>query len=97
MRLEQLAEFCEARLIRGDPDRVVEHISTESRALGRGDCFVALRGPRLDGHQFVSDAARLGASAAVVSDPTCALHSPSALALLDVLDTLRAFHKLATN
>jgi UDP-N-acetylmuramoyl-tripeptide--D-alanyl-D-alanine ligase len=97
MRVEQLAEFCEARLVRGEPDRVVAGISTDSRALVAGDCFVALRGPRFDGHQFVSDAARLGASAAVVSDPTCAMHSPSALALLQVQDTLTALHKLATN
>ena len=97
MRLKQLAELCEARLIRGDPKRVVERISTDSRALGRGDCFVALRGPRFDGHEFVSDVARLGASAAVVSDPTRATNSPSALALLQVQDTLTALHKLATS
>jgi UDP-N-acetylmuramoyl-tripeptide--D-alanyl-D-alanine ligase len=97
MRLELLAELCEARLIRGDPDRVVARISTDSRSLGRGDCFVALRGPHFDGHEFVSDVAQLGASAAVVSNPTRAMNSPSALALLQVQDTLTALHKLATN
>ena len=97
MRVEQLAELCEAKLIHGDPSREVGHISIDSRTLHRGDCFVALRGPRFDGHQFISDAARLGASAAVVSDPTRATNSPSALALLQVQDTLTALHKLATN
>ena len=97
MRLEQLAELCEARLIRGDPHRAVERISTDSRTLGPGDCFFALRGPHFDGHDFLSDVARLGASAAVVSDPTRAINSPSALALLQVPDTLTALHKLATN
>jgi UDP-N-acetylmuramoyl-tripeptide--D-alanyl-D-alanine ligase len=97
MRLEQLAELCEARLIRGDPNWTVDRISTDTRALGRGDCFIALRGPRFDGHEFVSDAASRGASAAVVSNPTRAMNSPSALALLQVQDTLTALHKLATN
>ena len=97
LRLEQLAELCGARLIRGEPGRLVGRISTDSRALLRGDCFVALRGPRFDGHEFVSDVARLGASAAVVSNPTRAMNSPSALALLQVQDTLTALHKLATN
>jgi len=97
MRVEQLVELCEARLVHGDPTREVGHISVDSRTLGRGDCFVALRGPRFDGHKFISDAARLGASAAVVSDPTSATNSPSALALLQVQDTLTALHKLATN
>lgn len=97
MRIEQLAELCEAKLIRGDPKQQVGHIKTDSRALERGDCFVALRGPRFDGHEFIPEAARLGASAAVVSDPTRAMNSPSALALLQVQDTLTALHKLATN
>ncbi|HUK81137.1 MAG TPA: UDP-N-acetylmuramoyl-tripeptide--D-alanyl-D-alanine ligase [Verrucomicrobiae bacterium] len=97
MRVEQLAQLCEARLIRGDPKGTVRRISTDTRALGRGDCFIALRGPRFDGHEFVSDAASRGASAAVVSHPTRAMNSPSALALLQVQDTLTALHKLATN
>ena len=97
MRIEQLAELCDARVVRGDPAQTIERISTDSRSLARGDCFVALRGPRFDGHEFISDVARLGASAAVVSDPTNAMNSPSALALLQVQDTLTALHKLATN
>ena len=97
LRLEQLADLCDARLIRGDPRRVVRRISTDSRTLGRDDCFIALRGPRFDGHDFVTDVARLGAAAAVVSNPTSAMNSPSALALLQVQDTLTTLHKLATN
>jgi len=97
MRLAELAQLCEANLLRGDPQQLVDQISIDSRSLTRGACFVALRGPRFDGHEFVEDAAQRGASAAVVSDPTCAVHSPSALALLQVQDTLTALHKLATN
>ncbi len=97
MRLDELANLCEAKLLRGDPDRLVQHISIDTRALGRDDCFIALRGPRFDGHEFISDAASRGASAAVVSNPTSAMNSPSALALLQVQDTLTALHKLATN
>ena len=97
MNLGQLAELCDAQLIRGSPDVPVERISTDTRSLTPRSCFVALQGPRFDGHEFVTDAARSGASAAVVSDPTRAMNSPSALALLQVQDTLTALHKLATN
>ena len=44
-----------------------------------------------------SDAASTGASAAVVSNPTSATNSPSALALLQVQDTLTSLHELATS
>jgi UDP-N-acetylmuramoyl-tripeptide--D-alanyl-D-alanine ligase len=97
MRLAELVDYCGGQLLRGDPAADVSHFSTDTRSLHSGDCFLALRGPNYDGHQFVTDAARLGASAAVVSDPTCAMHSPSALALLQVPDTLTALHQLATN
>jgi len=97
MRIAELAELCGARLLRGDPEERIERVGTDTRALGRGDCFVALRGPRFDGHNFVMEAERRGASAAVVSDPTCAMDSPSAFALLLVQDTLTALHELATN
>src|SRR2546428_14136410 len=97
MRVEELVRMCDAQLVQGDPNWQVRHISTDTRAIERGDCFVALRGPRFDGHDFLNVAAERGASAAVVSYPTRAANSPSALALLQVQDTLPALHKLATN
>jgi hypothetical protein len=42
-------------------------------------------------------AVQLGVSAAVVSDPTRAMNSPSALFLLHVQDTLTALHNLTTH
>lgn len=98
MRIADVAELCGARLIQGDPEARVRQISTDTRALSNGDCFIALQGPRFDGHEFLDEAAQRGASAAVVSHhPTRAANSPSVLALLQVDDTLTALHKLATN
>src|SRR3989454_3019728 len=97
MRVEELVRMCDAQLVQGDPNWQVRHISTDTRAIERGDCFVALRGPHFDGHDFLNVAAERGASAAVVSYPTRAANSPSAFALLQVEDTLTALHKLATN
>jgi murE/murF fusion protein len=97
MRIGQLAAFCGAKLLRGDPSKPVARISTDTRTVGRGDGFIALRGERFDGHQFLNEAAERGASAAVVANPTIsAINSPS-VALLQVSDTLTALHKLATS
>ncbi len=41
-------------------------VSSDSRALERGDLFVALRGERFDGHDFLAAAAARGAAAALV-------------------------------
>ncbi len=42
-------------------------VSIDSRAVGRGQLFVAIRGPRHDGHDFVAAALEAGAEAAVVA------------------------------
>ena len=43
-------------------------VSTDSRAIGPGELFVALSGPRFDGHDFVSAALERGAAAAMVAE-----------------------------
>ena len=48
------------------PDVEFTGVSTDSRAIGSGDLFVALRGERFDGHAFVAAVARSGATAALV-------------------------------
>ncbi|MDP9185546.1 MAG: Mur ligase family protein, partial [Actinomycetota bacterium] len=47
-------------------DVEVVAVATDSRDVRRGTLFVALRGERLDGHDFVVDAFERGAAAALV-------------------------------
>src|ERR1700694_4760058 len=49
------------------PDR--SGIGVDSRLAGRGMLYVAVRGSQSDGHQFVADAVRRGATAVVVEAP----------------------------
>ena len=42
-------------------------ITTDTRKIGKGNVFVALKGERFDGHDYLSDAVRDGAAAVVVS------------------------------
>ncbi len=44
-------------------------VTMDSRAVGRGALYVAVRGSQLDGHAFVADAAQRGASAVIVESP----------------------------
>jgi len=67
-------------------------VSTDSRAISRGDVFVALRGERFDGHDFLTQVAAAGASALVVDDGarSAGLGVPSFV----VTDTTRALGAL---
>ncbi|MCF7749472.1 UDP-N-acetylmuramoyl-tripeptide--D-alanyl-D-alanine ligase [Bacillus subtilis subsp. subtilis] len=51
--------------IHGD-DTAIDAISNDTRTLGPGSLYVALRGERFDGHDFAADAAARGASAMLV-------------------------------
>ncbi len=75
------------------PDLEFASVSTDTRSLEPGALFVALRGERFDGAQFVSKAESLGAAAAVVSDDS---PLPSGeLPVFPVASTTRALGDLA--
>ncbi len=67
-------------------------IATDSRTVRPGELFVALVGPRFDGHEFVAEAAARGARGAVVRHGTPVVPG---LAWFEVDDTLRALGALA--
>ena len=76
----------------GRPPLTFSGISTDSRAIQSGALFVALRGERFDGHDYLAGVARAGAAGAIVRRGTPPVPP---LALLEVDDPLRAFGLLA--
>ena len=69
-------------------------VSTDSRAIKPGQLFVALRGDRFDGHDYVAAVAAQGAVAAMV-DKAWAAANPVPLPLLIVDDTRLGLGRLA--
>jgi len=68
-------------------------VSQDTRRLAPGDLYVALRGERFDGHDFVAEAFRRGAAAAMVDRAWTP--PPGIGPLLRVADPLRALGDLA--
>jgi UDP-N-acetylmuramoyl-tripeptide--D-alanyl-D-alanine ligase len=80
----------------GSPPRgsaTLASITTDTRKIGKGDVFVALKGERFDGHDYLNDAAKDGAAALVVSR-TPQLKSVG-VPVFEVSDTLVALGDLA--
>ncbi len=69
-------------------------ISIDTRTLQPGDLFIALRGPKMNGHDFIEDAWALGACAVVVDD-IGALSTDPTYPTVAVPDTLQALTQLA--
>ena len=70
-------------------------IYTDSRSAHDGKLFLALRGENFDGHHFVQTTADHGAVGAIVEKGFDNVITPSHFALLEVEDTLLAYHKIA--
>ena len=63
----RLGEAAAALGLRAAGEDVVFHgVGTDSRTASRGALFVAVRGPKFDGHDFIGDARRRGAAACLV-------------------------------
>jgi len=90
--LEEVQSATAGRRVSGRMDRQVEGISIDSRTVKAGELFVAVVGPRFDGHDFLADAAWRGATAALVHKDVVA---PPDMDVLRVTDTTRALADLA--
>ena len=66
-----------------------EGVSTDTRGVGDGQLFVALRGERFDGHEFLEQARSQGAVAAVVDTADESVSFPQ-LVVDDTVDALAA-------
>lgn len=91
MKLSELIEGFEPAEVVGDASVDITGIAIDSRAVDRGDLFVALRGTAVDGHEFVGDAVARGASALITDH---ALPS-SAVPVVVVSDTAKALARVA--
>jgi len=80
-------------VVAGDPQMPIHSVSTDSRSLGAGSVFVAIRGQNHDGHDYASEAVATGAVAALVERGT----HPDLIPRVDVEDTGRALRDLAAH
>jgi len=63
--LTQAADWIDGARCVGDGQSGIERVHTDSRTVRPGDLFVALRGERFDGHDFLGQLKALGVQAAV--------------------------------
>jgi UDP-N-acetylmuramoyl-tripeptide--D-alanyl-D-alanine ligase len=89
-----VAEIIQATgaIFRGDPALRIEGVCVDSRKIKLRNLFVALHGAR-DGHDFIDQAAKLDASAAIVERG----RATDRLPCFEVDDTLVALGQLAAN
>ncbi len=89
MRLNTIAMWTHGRLLGNDAE--ITGVAMDTRRLQPGDLFVAIKGERVDGHDYLAEAAARGAVAALVTR-----HVDSELPQVLVDDTTLALGDLAS-
>jgi UDP-N-acetylmuramoyl-tripeptide--D-alanyl-D-alanine ligase len=91
MRLRQAHDLLPGSRLVGDGQTPIERVHSDTRTLQPGDLFVALRGERFDGHDFLAQAQASGAVAALAERGLAAAGLPG----LEVADSLVGLQQLA--
>src|SRR6266436_2683488 len=92
--IAQVADALDARPGAGlNPLARVAGVSIDSRAIRAGELFIAIHGPRHDGHDHVASALESGAIAAVVAEAELSRYAVSVrgrcIAVADTFDALK--------
>lgn len=91
-----IAAAVDGRILTGDPERLARRVVIDSRQVGEGDAFVAIVGPRDNGHRYLQQALAAGASVLIVERGELhdQLVNPGRAAVVHVKDTTEALQRL---
>ncbi|WP_236031072.1 UDP-N-acetylmuramoyl-tripeptide--D-alanyl-D-alanine ligase [Ktedonospora formicarum] len=76
-----------------NPEMIFREAHHDSRQVKAGDLFIALKGEKVDGHDYIASAARAGARAALCARPVADI--PPGFLQIIVPDVIKALHATA--
>jgi UDP-N-acetylmuramoyl-L-alanyl-D-glutamate--2,6-diaminopimelate ligase len=83
------------QVVHGSTDTTVNALSIDSRAIGRGDAFIAIKGVHADGHLFIEKALAQGAAAIICEELPASL--AEGVSYVQVTDSATAAGIIAGN
>ncbi|MBW2544573.1 MAG: UDP-N-acetylmuramoyl-tripeptide--D-alanyl-D-alanine ligase, partial [Deltaproteobacteria bacterium] len=97
LKTEEIIAATGGTLVRGNPAGAFEGLSTDSRAVIKGNFFIPLTGERFEGHDFIPDAVKNGASGLLIQRRAEGIQEsvPGDVSVVLVDDTLRALGDIA--
>lgn len=93
--LDELIKVSDARVMGRENNSRLKGISLDSRTIKSGQAFLAIKGDRFDGHDFIAEAVKRGARAVILQRPESVPHKPKGAAFLIVRDTIKALADIA--
>ena len=96
LHLYQVAGITGGKL-QGDGDRLIEHLETDSRRAGMGEncLFIAITGPRHDGHEHIEELLGRGLRNFIVERELLSLKKDKSVNYIQVKNSIHALQDLA--
>ena len=95
LTLEDIFEIPSAVICNPDAFKNISHISIDSRNIKKNTLFIAIKGERLDGHDFINQAVKNGASAILINENKLKGIDEYSLTVITVKDTTKALGDIA--
>jgi len=93
--LEDLFNLPGSEILNPDSYAPADYVSTDTRNIGPGALFAALKGEKFDGHDFVAEAVKKGASAVLIEKQYIGKFDNIETTFVTVEDSVKAFGELA--
>lgn len=94
--LEDLFNLSTAVIYNPDVYRTSKYVSIDSRKIKKNSIYVAIKGERFDGHNFVKDAVKKGAETIIINKNKLKDFDSVNKTIVTVEDTVKAYGELAT-
>jgi len=98
LTLEEVLKVTRGNLVQGGASTFFRGVSTDSRTVAEGDLFIALKGPRFDGHQYALEALGKRAGGVLIEEDKVGdlrWNGDRSKAVIAVKDTLSALGDIA--
>src|SRR3989338_3295468 len=93
LTISEVVRATQGILLRGNPAATIKNVSIDSRTVKPGNLFIAIRGERFDGHDFIHQAVEKSAGAIVVSEKNT--RPKNNIPVICVKDTTNALGQIA--
>lgn len=94
--IEDLFNLSTAVIYNPDVYKTSNYVSIDSRSIRKNSIYVAIKGEKLDGHNFGKDAVNKGANAIIINKKYLKDFDSVDKTIITVEDTLKAYGELAT-
>lgn len=95
LTFQEIIKVTGGNLLQGNIEHIPSGFSIDTRTLEPGEVFVALKGERTDGHNYLRAAAERGASGAFVSYPPSGEGIPEGFVIIQMADPMKALQDTA--